>query len=102
MFLQEATSALSPENLTASEGEMLKTTAEYFYINLISPLVLFPETLYDQYDRWGTDKYLFMLRVCFWKLACSLSLSVFPGSGVYSPDDRLIQPWPFCTSITNA
>lgn len=102
MLLQEATSALSPEKLKVSEGETLKATAEYFYINLIFLLILFPKTLYDQYDRPGIDKYLFMLRVCFWRLACSLSVSAFPGSGVYSPDGRLIQPWPFCTPITNA
>lgn len=65
MFLQEATSALSPENLKTSEGETLKTTDEYFYINLISLLVLFPKTLYDQYDRRRSEKSLFMLRVCF-------------------------------------
>lgn len=92
MFLQEATSALSPEKLKVSEGETLKATAEYFYINLIFLLVLFPKTLYDQYDGPGRDKYLFRLRVCFWKLACSLSVSVFLSSGVYSPDGRLIQP----------
>ncbi len=55
MFLQEATSALSPENLKLSEGETLKAAAEYFYINLIFLLVLFPKTFYDQYDRLGTD-----------------------------------------------
>lgn len=55
MFLQEATSALSPENLKLSEGESLKAAAEYFYINLIFLLVLFPKTLYDQYDGPGTD-----------------------------------------------
>lgn len=76
MFLQEATSALSPENLRVSEGETLKTTAEYFYINLISLLVLFPKTLYDQYDRRSSEKNLFMLRVCFGNSpALSLPLS---------------------------
>lgn len=92
MLLQEATSALSPEMLKVSEGETLKAAAEYFYINLIFLFVLFPKTLYDQYDHPGANKYLFMLRVCFWICACSLSVSVFPRSGVYSPDDRLIQP----------
>lgn len=48
-----------------SEGESLKTTAEYFYINPIFLLVLFSKTLYDQYDRWGIEKFLFMLGVCF-------------------------------------
>lgn len=82
MFLQDVTSALSPENLKVSEGETLNAAAEYFYINLIFLLVLFPKTLYDQYDGpGGTGKYLFMLRVCFWTLACSRSASVLSARG---------------------
>lgn len=82
MLQQEQTSALSPQKRDVSEGETLQTAAEYFYINLIFLLVLFPKTLYDQYDRRGTDKYLFMLRVCFWKLARALFRSPsFPAHG---------------------
>lgn len=82
MLQQEQTSALSPQKRDVSEGETLQTAAEYFYINLIFLLVLFPKTLYDQYDRRGTDKYLFMLRVCFCKLARALSQSPsFPAHG---------------------
>lgn len=48
MLQQEQTSALSPQKRDVSEGETLQTAAEYFYINLIFLLVLFPKTLYDQ------------------------------------------------------